>query len=234
MQWIPFTTSLLSLAFAALTLRLYVVRKENCLLMWFTGLLFYALSSGAMFLIASGGINLMVYRLWYLTGAIYGAAYLAIGAVYCIMPRKIAFPLLLLLAIASVYACIIVFITPIDISGMHGLSSRPLPLQVRIISPFFNIAACLAMLLTVVYGVYILVKKKGSMLNGISLILIAAGMILPAISGVYLWLGNQVSAYTYVLDLMGLIIFFVGVLLGQAINDIGLSQRVVEKHQTTD
>lgn len=82
MQWIPFTTALLSLAFAAYTLRLFIVKKENCLLMWSAALLFYGLACGMEFIIASGGINLLVYRLWYVTGAIFSAAYLAVGAPY--------------------------------------------------------------------------------------------------------------------------------------------------------
>jgi hypothetical protein len=231
MQWIPFTTTLLSVAFAAFTLRLFIVKKENCLLMWFTALLFYGLANCMEFIIESGGISLVVYRLWYLTGAIFTAAYLAVGALYCIAPRKIAFPLLLLLAIASIYACIIVFITPIDISGMHGLSSRPLPLQIRIMSPFFNIAAGLMMLFTIIYGLNILIKKKGATSKGVSLILIGAGMILPAIGGTYFRLGMQASIYIYVMDLMGLIFFYVGVLLGHVINAIGETEAVPEKKQ---
>jgi hypothetical protein len=220
MQWIPFTTSLLSVAFAAYTLRLFIVKKENCLLMWSTALIFYALANGMEFIMGSGIVNILVYRLWYLTGAILSGAFLAVGALYCMAPRKIAFPLLLLLAVASIYACIIVFITPIDISGMHGLSSRPLPLQVRILSPFFNGGAGLVVLWSIVYGIYILVKKKGAVSRGVSLILIGAGMILPAIGGTYLRLGTQASIYIFVMDLMGLILFYVGVLVGHVINNI--------------
>jgi len=188
--------------------------------MWSVALLFYGLAGGMEFLIGAGIINLLVYRLWYVTGAIFGGAYLAIGAVYCMAPRKIAFPLLLLLAVASIYACIIVFITPVDISGMHGLSSRPLPLQIRILSPFFNIAAGLVMLLAIISGIISLVKKKGAAAGGVSLILIGAGMILPAIGGTYLRLGMPASIYIYVMDLMGLILFYVGGLVGHVINAI--------------
>jgi hypothetical protein len=220
MQWIPFTTSLLSVAFAVYTLRLYILKKENCLLMWFAGLIFYALANGMEFIIGSGIINLLVYRLWYLTGAIFSGAFLAVGALYWMAPRKIAFPLLLLLAVASIYACIILFITPIDISGMRGLSSRPLPLQIRILSPFFNIGAGLVVLMAVINGLYILIKKKGGMSKGVSLILVGAGMILPAVGGIYFRLGTQASIYIYIMDLMGLILFYVGVLLGHVINSI--------------
>jgi hypothetical protein len=230
MQLIPFTTTLLSFAFAAYTLRLFIIKKENCLLMWFTGLLFYGLAGAMEFIIESGGINLLVYRLWYLTGAIFSAAYLAIGTFYCMAPRKIAFPVLLLLAIASIYACIIVLMVPIDISGMHGLSSRPLPLQLRIISPFFNIAAGLTMLSAIIYGIYSMIKKKPA-LQGVSLILIGAGMILPAIGGVYFRLGMQATIYIYVMDLMGLIVFYIGILMGHVINAIGTSECLPEKLQ---
>lgn len=197
--------------------------------MWFTGLLFYGLASCTEFIIESGGISLLVYRLWYLTGAIFSATFLAMGALYCMVPRKIAFPLLLAFTVASIYACIIVFMVPVDISGMQGLSSRPLPLQVRILSPFFNIAAGLIMLSAIFYGLYSLVKKKSTTLRGVSLILVGVGMILPAIGGTYFRLGMQSSIYIYVMDLMGLIVLYVGILIGHVINDIGSPGREQEK-----
>lgn len=220
MQWIPLTTAVFSLIFAAYTLYLYIVKKENCLLMWFVGLLFYGLASCMESVIESGTINLLIYRLWYLMGAIFSGTYLAMGALYCMAPRKIAFPLLMLLTVTSVYACITVFITPVDISGMHGLTSRPLPLQIRILSPFFNTAASIVMLSAIIYGIYVLAKKKESVLQGVSLILIGSGMVLPAIVGTYFRLGTKVSIYMYVMDLMGLIVILVGILLGHVIINI--------------
>ncbi len=224
MQWIPFTTAILSFIFAAYSLRLFIARKKNCLLIWTIGLLFYGLAGCMGFIIESGIINLLVYRLWYLMGAIFSAAYLAVGVLYCIASRRLAFPLLLVCAVASVYACIILFLAPIDISGMHGLSSRPLPLQVRILSPFFNIAAGLVTVYAVIYGIVGLMKKTLTALEGVGLILIGVGMVLPAIAGIYLRLGAQVSIYTYSMELMGLIVFYVGVLLGYVVSEIGTSQ----------
>lgn len=224
MQWIPFTTAMLSFIFAAYSLRLFIAGKKNCLLIWTIGLLFYGLAAGMGFIIESGVINLLVYRLWYLTGAIFSAAYLAMGLLYCIVSRRLAFPLLLACAVASVYACIILFMAPIDISGMHGLSSRPLPLQVRILSPFFNVAAGLVTVYAVIYGITGLTKKRLMVLEGAGLILIGGGMVLPAIAGICLRLGAQVSIYSYVMDLMGLIVFYVGVLLGHAVSEIGKAE----------
>ena len=107
---------------------------------------------------------------------------------------------------------------------MHGLSSRPLPLQVRILSLFFNIAAGLATVYAVIYGIIGLMKKTLTALEGVGLILIGVGMVLPAIAGIYLRLGAKVSIYTYSMDLMGLIVFYVGVLLGYVVSEIGTSQ----------
>ena len=224
MQWIPFTTALLSFLFAAYTLRLFIVKKENCLLMWTIGLLFYGLAGCMEFVIESGTISLPVYRLWYLMGAIFSATYLSLGALYCMAPRRLAFPVFLICAVASIYACIIVFTIPVDISGMHGLSSRPMPLQIRILSPFFNVLAGLITVAAIFYGLIRLVKKQGTTLRGVGLILVGAGMVLPAIAGISLRLGGQVSIYSYVIDLMGLIVFYVGVLLGHVVSEIGTAE----------
>lgn len=217
MQWIPLTTALLSFIFVTYSLYLFFISKKNCLLIWSIGLLFYGLANCMAFMIESGVINLTVYRLWYLAGAVLSPAYLAVGMLFCLPVRRLAFPLLLVCIVASVYSCIIIFTNPIDISGMHGLTSRPLPLQIRILSPFFNIAAGAATVYTIIHGITGLLKKRLLTLDAAGLILIGAGMILPAIAGIGLRSGMQVSIYSYSMYLMGLMVFYVGILLGHVV-----------------
>ncbi|MCX6005375.1 MAG: hypothetical protein NT082_06870 [Chloroflexi bacterium] len=174
---------------------------------------------------------MFVYRLWYLTGAIYVAAYIAAGAAYCILPRNVANPLLILLIVASLYAGVTVFTTPVDISGMSGLTTKLLPMRVRIISPFFNTGAVIAILTTSFYGLYIVLKKRGKIMTAMSFFLIAMGMLLPGIGGMTLRAGMSTSIYFYVLELLGLIIFYVGILVGHALkaNYWSMGQNISDK-----
>ncbi|MDD5493274.1 MAG: hypothetical protein PHG36_01180 [Dehalococcoidia bacterium] len=181
------------------------------------GLLFYCISTATEFIIEAGGLNIFVYRLWYLTGAIYVAAYIAAGAVYSILPKNVRNPSLILLVLASLYAAITIFTFPIDITGMNDLTTGLLPMRVRIISPFFNIAAVAAILIACFYELYLLLKKSGKVKTMISFFLITAGMLLPGIGGVALRAGMSTSIYFYVLELLGLIILYVGILVGHVL-----------------
>lgn len=145
------------------------------------------------------------------------AAYIAAGAVYSILPKNVRNPSLILLILASLYAATTIFTFPIDITGMSGLTTSVLPVRVRTISPFFNIAAILTILIACFYELYLLSKKGTKVRTVISFFLIAAGMLLPGIGGITLRAGMPTSIYFYVLELLGLIILYVGILMGHVL-----------------
>ena len=217
MQWIPFATMVLSAIFAIYTLYLLIRKRDNCLMMWCAGLLFYGLSSGLAFTFGLGIKNLILYRLWYLSDAILATAFFAIGIVYYILPRRMAFPLFLLLTIASIYSIIEVFIAPVEISDMYILSNRPFPLQIHIISLFFYLSEMVVIFVALFNGVYSAVTRRRRFFNSISLLLMGGGMILPVVSGISLWSGMNMSLSIYIYELLGLIVFFAGLLIGYAI-----------------
>jgi hypothetical protein len=78
---LPLLTSVASFALAALVLDQWRRRRRAFQLVWGLGLLWYAISSGTEFLGAFGW-SPTLYRVWYLFGAIFVAAYLGAGTVY--------------------------------------------------------------------------------------------------------------------------------------------------------
>ena len=57
-------------------------------LMWTLGLLFYGLAAGADFLGALGGWTVGEYKAWYYFGGVLTAAFLGLGSLYLLAPRR--------------------------------------------------------------------------------------------------------------------------------------------------
>ncbi len=79
---LPFLSSVLSFAFAALVADQWLRRRQPYQLVWTIGLLWYGISSGTEFLGSAFGWSEALYRAWYLFGAFGVAAYLGLGTVY--------------------------------------------------------------------------------------------------------------------------------------------------------
>jgi hypothetical protein len=78
---LPLLTSVASFALAALVLDQWRQRRRSFQLVWGLGLLSYGISSGAQF-VGAFGWTPVLYRLWYMFGALLVAAYLGTGTVY--------------------------------------------------------------------------------------------------------------------------------------------------------
>src|SRR5437016_12773567 len=78
---LPLVTSVASFALATLVLDQWRQRRRSFQLVWGLGLLCYGVGSGVEFLGAFGW-GPTLYRLWYLFGALFVAAYLGTGTTY--------------------------------------------------------------------------------------------------------------------------------------------------------
>lgn len=115
---LPLISSLLSFFFAALLLRRYAMRRGPHLLLWGIGMVFYGVGGFCEFYHGVFGWNPLVFRLWYLCGAMLVAAWLGQGTVYLLVKRKWANALMVVLALASLYGAVRVFAAGLDPSLM--------------------------------------------------------------------------------------------------------------------
>ena len=76
---LPALTSLLALLFAIALFDQWLERRKGFQLVWGAGMLFFAVASGSEAIGALLGWNDAVYRTWYLTGAVWTAAWLGLG-----------------------------------------------------------------------------------------------------------------------------------------------------------
>jgi hypothetical protein len=79
---LPFLSSLLSFVFALFLLDQWLERRRSYQLIWTIGMVWYGISAGTEFLGGAYGWSEPLYRVWYLIGAVYVAAWLGLGTMY--------------------------------------------------------------------------------------------------------------------------------------------------------
>jgi hypothetical protein len=164
------------------------------------------------------GWNPLVFRLWYLAGAILVAAWLGQGTVYLLARRKWANALMVILALASLFAAFRVFTAELDPSLMttsvhtgSELSGHAIVTPgVRSLTPIFNLYGTVTLVGGALYSAWIFYRKRILLHRVIGNILIAAGAILPAFGGGFSRMG--VPGALYISELLGAILLFVGFL----------------------
>ncbi len=208
---IPLVSSIISLIFALTILDQFFARRKPYQLIWAIGLFMYFISTGTEFWTQAWGLNETVYRLWYLFGAIFVAAYLGMGTLYLLTPRRTARIILVILLVASLYAAFRVFTASIDLSTIQYLSGKAMPGGIRLMTPFFNTFGTIALVGGAIYSAWVFWRRRFMPHRVVSNILIAVGAILPAVGGTSMRLGGALQLF-YLLELLGVIIIFVGFL----------------------
>ncbi len=213
---LPFTSSIISFVFAGLVLRRYAARKGLHLLLWGIGLVFYAIGGFCEAYYGVFGWNPLIFRLWYLCGAILVAAWLGQGTVYLLANRKLAHALMVILGLASVYAAVRVFGAQLDPSLMTTSAHTGSELSghaivtpgVRILTPFFNLYGTVALVGGAAWSAWIFWRKRILLHRTIGTVLIAVGAMLPAFGGTFSRFG--VPGALYLGEFLGAVLMFAG------------------------
>jgi hypothetical protein len=212
----PFVSSVITFVFAFFVFRRYTQRKTAHLLLWGIGLIFYAIGGFCEAYYGAFGWNALVYRLWYLFGAILVAAWMGQGTVYLLAKRKVANALMVLLVIGSLYGILKIFSAELDPSlltaSLHTgseLSGHAIITPgVRILTPFFNLYGVIFLVGGAVYSAWIFFRKRVLLHRTIGNILIAIGAILPGFGGTFSRFG--IPGALYIGELLGAALLFAG------------------------
>lgn len=208
---LPLLSCIISFIFTIAVLDQFFARRKSYQLIWSIGLFMYFISTGTEFWVGTWGLNEVIYRLWYLLGAICVAAYLGMGTIYLLVTKRIAHMIMAILLLASIFAAVRVFTVSIDVSVLQGLSGKAMPPGVRQLTPFFNIFGTVALVGGAIYSAWIFWKKRILPHRVISNALIALGAILPAFGGTLMRVWDSQNAF-YLLEMLGIIIIFTGFL----------------------
>ena len=213
---LPFLSSSISFVFAAVIFRRYWQRRGLHLLLWGIGMIFYGIGGFCEGYFGAFGWNPIIFRLWYLFGAILVAAWLGQGTVYLLAKNTWAHSLMALLALGSIFGLVRVFGAELDptlmTTSLHTGSEMSghaiVTPGVRSLTPFFNLYGTVALVGGAAYSAWIFWKKRVLLNRTIGNILIAVGAMLPAFGGTFSRMGF--SGALYISELLGAIIMFIG------------------------
>lgn len=216
--FVPFLSSAISIAFAVFVFRRYAANKKAHLLLWGIGMVFYAIGGFSEGYYGAFGWNPLVFRLWYLFGAMLVAAWLGQGTVYLLARRSWANGFMLLLAFGSIYGLVRVFGAELDpglmTSSLHTgseMSGHAITTSgVRSLTPIFNLYGTVMLVGGAVYSAWIFWRKRVLLHRTLGNILIAAGAMLPAFGGAFSRMG--ISGALYISELFGAVLMFIGFL----------------------
>jgi hypothetical protein len=216
--YLPAASSAISFVFAFVVLKKWAARRHPYLLLWGVGFLMYGIGGAMEAIYGFAGWSPLVFRLWYLFGAILVAAWLGQGTVYLLVNRRIgkirlAHILMAILAIGSLYAVVKVAGAQLDPTQMlkDELSGHAITTSgVRVLTPFFNLYGVVMLVGGAIYSAYYFWKTRSAANRMIGNILIAAGAMMPAFGGSAQRFGIPVALY--VGEFLGAVLMFIGYL----------------------
>jgi hypothetical protein len=215
--WLPLISSIVSFVFAFFIFKRYLARKKGAhLILWGTGMIFYGIGGFCEWYYGFWGWNPLIYRFWYLFGAILVAAWLGQGTVYLLAKRKWANTLMIILVIGSLFGAFRVFTATLDPSllttSVHTgseLSGHAITTEgVRGLTPIFNLYGTVTLVGGALYSAWIFYRKRILLHRTIGNILIAVGALAPAFGGA----GSRmrIPAALYIGELLGAVLMFIG------------------------
>ena len=213
---VPFISAVISFIFAFFVFNRYRKKGGAHLLLWGLGMTFYGIGGFCEAYFGVFGWNPLVFRLWYLFGAILVAAWLGQGTVYLLAKRRWANITMIILGLGSLYAAIRIFGAELDPSllttSVHTgseLSGHAIVTPgIRTLTPLFNLYGVVTLVGGAVYSAWIFYRKRVLLHRTIGNILIAMGALAPAFGGSFSRFG--VPGALYVGELIGAILMFAG------------------------
>ncbi|HEX9563808.1 MAG TPA: hypothetical protein VF981_07545 [Gemmatimonadaceae bacterium] len=210
-HFLPIVTTICSLLFAIVLLRRWRLRGGTHHLWWAAGMLSYGAGTLTESLTTILGWQEGIFKVWYITGALLGAAPLAQGSAYLHVPRRVADTLAVLVVTTILIGGVCVWLSPVDLDQVetYRLSGRVFTWQwVRRFSPFVNLYAVLFLVGGAVRSAVKYARRSETRHRFIGNVFIAIGGILPGIGGTATRFGHV--EVLYVTELMGLALLWIG------------------------
>lgn len=214
-HYIPILTTVLAVVFSAVIVP-HARRKgwPAYLTWWAVGVVAYGVGTFTESLTTLFGWDPLVFRAWYVSGALLGGAPLAQGTVYLLLKKRTADILSVLLVAVVCIAAAFAFLTPLNPPPpeTYRLTGAVMEWQwVRAFSPFVNIYAFLFLFGGAVWSAWQYRRQPEARSRYVGNILIAVGALLPGIGGSFTRFGYV--EVLYVTELIGLSLIFWGYLV---------------------
>ena len=215
---LPFTSTLVTAAFAVAVFSRYFRRGDAHLLFWGIGLVLYGLGTFSEAFLGLAWSPFML-RVWYICGAMLTAAWLGQGTLYLLVRRPgVANGFAIGLTVVSVVALASVFLAPT--TNMAYNTSLPASVQYKgilmrnplmiALTIVLNLYGTVLLVGGALYSAFLFWRKRVLAHRVTANVLIAAGALLPASAGTFVKLG--LADWLYVSELLGAILMFIGFL----------------------
>jgi hypothetical protein len=211
-HYIPVVTTLLAIPFALEIFRRWRAFPERLHLLWWgIGVATYGAGTFTEAFTTLFGWNPVIFKAWYITGALLGGAPLAQGTVYLMLRRRAAHALTATLILYVCVASVCVILAPVDYSLVeaHRLTGRVFGWPwVRLFSPVVNLYAVIFLIGGAILSAIRYSQDPATKHRMYANILIAIGAILPGIGGSATRFGY--TEVLYVTELIGLLLTWSG------------------------
>jgi len=212
--FIPILTTLVAIPFAVLVTARWRRRRSGPHLVWWAaGIALYGVGTLTESLTTLLGWHEPVFRAWYISGALLGAAPLAQGTVYLLFTRRTANRMAVALTAFTAVAAVCVLIAPLDYASVEPFRLTGHIIEwhwVRFFSPFINSYAAIFLIGGAIVSAMRFRGDPTTRHRVIGNTLIAAGAILPGIGGTATRMGH--TEVLYVTELLGLLMILAGYL----------------------
>jgi hypothetical protein len=210
--YIPLVTAIVATAFAGVVLRQYGAHRRTYQLMWTTGFAMFAIAAFSGYLARSGGTTETEYRFFYLFGAILNVAWLALGTLYLLAPRRwadISLGAVALLSLAAAYA---VVAAPVDLTAAAD-SGRGFPngSLARILAGVGSGVGSIVLVGGALWSAWVFLRRRHNGRRAIANVVIAVGVLIVAAGGTATFTGA--AGVLELANLVGLSVMFAGFLL---------------------
>ena len=219
-HYLPIATTVISFVFAVVVYRRYLYRGGgNHLLWWSAGILVYGLGTFAESWFTLFGWSPVMFKFWYVVGALLGGAPLAQGTVWLLLRPRVARRLTIALVSVVTVAAACVIASPINMAVVdpHLPSGRAFAWQwVRAFSPFINTYAVIFLIGGAIYSAWRFYRASRGDGSGavvardrfVGNVFIASGAILPGIGGAASRMGR--TEVLYVMEIIGILLIWTG------------------------
>lgn len=210
-DYLPLLSSAVALVFAVVLFRHWRRKPEKAYLAWWTlGVFLYSAGAFTEGLTTLVGWHQYIFKAWYIIGALFGAAPLAQGTVYLLIPRKAADWMTAVLVAYSAVAAVCVLLSPVNrvLVDPAQLSGNVLVWQwVRLLAILPNTYALVFLVGGALWSAWHFRKQlaTGRVWGNV---LIAVGALLPGVGGSFTTLGYV--EVLFITELAGILLIFAG------------------------
>ncbi len=218
---LPLLATIVSLIFTLMVFDQFLQRRKTYQIVWTIGLLLFALAAFAQYLGTANGWQATpnYYRLWYICGAIGTSAFLGMGTIFLIAPRKVAVYTLVGLLIAFSSAALLVLIAPVEVTALpinstDEVKGTGFPAYVRLVTPFFNIFGAGFLAFGAAQSAWVFWRKRIKLYRVWSNAFIFGGALAASAAGTIerFHLASGAAAFSLA-TLLGVTLIFIGFLI---------------------